>query len=165
MDFMNFNKDIWLIHIGPAEDIDRVASEEIRSQLGEEWVRHGGQGNLAALTYKQSAASLFIQISHSKERLIIIKDFGIISVWVWIYIWFFITCPGLQVQSQLGIEQILFFYFQAHNSKEFEDCVHQANTFNIWQSAFSLAQCAVLKYARPIGDIWTGLLWRANTDV
>lgn len=58
----------------------------------EEWVRCGGQGNLAALM-SHRVASLLIQVSQNKDILMIIQSGHVFDV--------VITCPGFQIQSQL----------------------------------------------------------------
>lgn len=95
------------------------------------------------LTDWQPGASLFIQGSQSKDRLMIIQ--GVPILWLI----FFITYPGLQVQRQQKIQtermNRSYSYDQPYKSsvKNRRNVSSKANTFITRQPAFRLAMLAV----------------------
>lgn len=112
-------------------------------------------------------ASLLIQGSQNKNRLMISQEVQITSFCFQTCLWFFIICPGLQVQPRLeSIKNKFYFYYllDNSNSKNLKNVSAKANAFIMGQPAFMQAVFAVLKCFREIENIWTSLLGIVNTN-
>ena len=85
-----------------------------------------------------------------------------------VFDFFFIACPGLQVQSQLEKykQNRFYFYYQPYNSnlRTLKNVSSKANMFIIRQPACRLAVFAVWKHSRQTEEYPSqSFLWIANT--